>query len=49
MAAQVGIVLGVFVVVSAIAAAAGAANFGTALTIGELGFAAALLYVLLRR
>jgi hypothetical protein len=43
------IVLGVFVVASAVAAALGAANFGTALTFGQLGFAAALVWVLLRR
>ena len=34
---------------SAIAGAFGAANFGTALSFGQIGFAAALLWVLLRR
>jgi hypothetical protein len=34
---------------TAIAALFGAANFGTALTFGELGFMATLMWVLLRR
>lgn len=34
---------------TAIAAALGAANFGSALTFGELAFTATLLWVLLRR
>jgi hypothetical protein len=34
---------------TAIAAALGAANFGTALTFGELAFAATLIWVLLRQ
>jgi hypothetical protein len=42
-------ILGAFVLVTAIAAALGAANFGTALAFGTMGFAAALMYVLLRR
>jgi len=42
-------ILGAFVLVTAIAAALGAANFGTALAFGAMGFAAALMYVLLRR
>jgi hypothetical protein len=46
---DVVILLGVFAIASAIAAALGAANFGTALTFGQLGFAAALVWVLLRR
>lgn len=33
---------------TAIAAALGAANFGTALTFGQLAFAATLIWVLLR-
>ncbi len=33
---------------TAIAAALGAANFGTALTFGQLAFAATLVWVLLR-
>lgn len=41
--------LGTFAAVSAIAAALGAANFGTALAFGQIGFAAALVWVLLTR
>jgi len=40
---------GAFAAASAVAAALGAANFGTALTFGQMGFAAALVWVLLRR
>ena len=40
---------GAFVIVSAVAGALGAANFGTALAFGQIGFAAALAWVLLRR
>jgi hypothetical protein len=43
------LMLGAFALVSAIAGVAGAPNLGTALTFGELGFAAAALYVLLKR
>jgi hypothetical protein len=43
------LVLAVFAVVTAIAALLGAANFGTALTFGQIGFAAALLWVLVKR
>jgi hypothetical protein len=46
---DVVIVLASFVAVSAVAAALGAANFGTALAFGQMGFAAALAYVLIRR
>jgi len=47
-ATDLGILFGVFAAVTAIAAALGAANFGTALTFGELGFTAALLWVIVR-
>ena len=40
--------IGAFAVASAVAAALGAANFGTALAFGQIGFAAALVWVLLR-
>jgi hypothetical protein len=40
--------LAVFAAVTAIAAVLGAANFGTALTFGEIGFAAALLWTIVR-
>jgi hypothetical protein len=43
------VLLLVFAVVTAIAAALGAANFGTALTFGQIAFAAALVFVLLKR
>jgi hypothetical protein len=38
----------VFAVGTAIAAALGAANFGTALTFGELAFAAAVVWTIVR-
>jgi hypothetical protein len=41
--------LAVFAVVTAIAALLGAANFGTAATFGQIAFAAALVWVLLKR
>ena len=41
--------LAVFAVVTAIAVLLGAANFGTAATFGQIAFAAALVYMLLRR
>lgn len=48
-AADIAIVLGAFALATAVAAAAGAANFGTALAFGQIAFAAALVYVLARR
>jgi hypothetical protein len=48
-ATDLAIMLGAFAAASAIAAALGAANFGTALAFGQMGFALALLWVLLRR
>ena len=39
---------GAFAVASALAGALGAANFGTALAFGQIGFAAALVWILLR-
>jgi hypothetical protein len=47
--ADLGITLGAFAVVTAIAALLGAGNFGTALGVGQIAFIAALAYVLLRR
>jgi hypothetical protein len=41
--------LAVFVVVTAIAELLGAANLGTAMTFGQIAFAGALVYVLLKR
>ena len=46
---DVAIVLAAFTAASAVAAAGGAANFGTALGFGQIGFALALVYVLVRR
>jgi hypothetical protein len=43
------LLLAVFAIVTAIAAALGATNFGTALTFGQIGFAAVLVFVLVRR
>jgi hypothetical protein len=43
------IMLGSFVLASALAAALGAANLGTALAFGQIAFAISLVYVLLRR
>ena len=40
--------LAAFAAASALAALFGAANFGTALAFGQIGFAAALVWVLLR-
>jgi uncharacterized membrane protein (DUF485 family) len=43
------IVLAAFAGATLVALAAGAANLGTALTFGQIAFAIALVYVLLRR
>jgi hypothetical protein len=43
------IVLAAFAIVSALAGLLGAANLGTALAFGQIGFAVALVYVLLKR
>ncbi len=48
MARQLAIMLGAFALGTAIAAALGAISFGVALGIGQLFFAAALVWVLLR-
>jgi hypothetical protein len=48
-AGDLAILLGAFALASVLAAALGAANFGTALAFGQIGFAAALVWVLLRR
>lgn len=49
MIRDVLLVLGVFVVVTAVAALLGAANLGTAMTFGVIAFAATLLWVILKR
>jgi len=43
------VLLGSFAGATAIAAALGAANFGTALTFGQIAFAATVVWVMLRR
>ena len=43
------LMLAAFVSATAVAALLGAANFGTALTFGQIAFAAVLCWVLLRR
>ncbi len=48
-ATQVAILLAVFAIVTIAAALLGAANLGTALGIGQIAFALALIYLLLRR
>lgn len=48
-ARDLAVLIGAFALSSAIAAALGAANFGTALAFGQIGFAAALVYVLVAR
>ena len=47
--ADLTVLLGTFACATALAAALGAANFGTALSFGQIGFALALVYVLVRR
>jgi hypothetical protein len=46
---DLAIVLGAFVAATAVAAAAGAADLGTALSFGQIGVALGAMYVLLRR
>jgi uncharacterized membrane protein (DUF485 family) len=48
MTRQLAILLGAFAIGTAIAAALGAVSFGVALGIGQLCFAAVLVWVLLR-
>jgi hypothetical protein len=43
------LIFGAFVLASALAGALGAVNLGTALSFGQIGFALAVVYVLLRR
>lgn len=43
------IMLGAFALCSAVAGIAGAPNLGTALSFGQIGFALAAVYVVLRR
>jgi ABC-type methionine transport system permease subunit len=41
--------VGAFVLASALAGALGAANLGTALAFGQIGFAASTVYVMVKR
>jgi hypothetical protein len=43
------LIIGAFVLASALAGAFGAANLGTALAFGQMALAAVVVYVLLRR
>lgn len=45
--AQLGVVLGAFVVGTLVAELAGAANLGTAMTVGQIAFAISVVWVLL--
>jgi ABC-type methionine transport system permease subunit len=49
MARSLLIVVGAFVLVSALAGALGAPNLGTALSFGQMAFAASVVYVMLKR
>jgi len=46
---DLAVILGALVLATLIAEIAGATNFGTALTFGQMAFAGALVFVLLRR
>jgi hypothetical protein len=46
---DLALVVGALVLATAVAGALGAANLGTALTFGQIGFGLAVVYVLLRR
>ena len=48
MARDLAITVTAFLLATGLAAAFGAANFGTALAFGQMGFLAALVWVLLR-
>ena len=48
-AGDLAILLGAFAAASALAGAFGAANLGTALAFGQIAFATALVWVLLKR
>jgi hypothetical protein len=49
MARDLLLMVGAFVLASAIAAALGASNLGTALAFGQMAFAATTVFVLLKR
>jgi ABC-type methionine transport system permease subunit len=49
VARDLTIMLGAFVLASALAGALGAANLGTALAFGQIAFAASVVFVMLKR
>ena len=49
MARDLLIIVGAFVLASALAGALGAANLGTALAFGQISLAASVVYVMLKR
>jgi hypothetical protein len=49
MVRDLSIMLGAFVLASALAGSLGAVNLGTALAFGQIGFALSVVYVLARR
>ncbi len=49
MARDLLTLVGAFVIASALAGALGATNLGTALAFGQMAFAAAVVYLVLRR
>lgn len=46
---SLAIIVGAFALSAAVAGLAGAANLGTALAFGQMGFALAVVYVLVKR
>jgi ABC-type methionine transport system permease subunit len=49
VARDLAIMLSAFVLASALAGALGAENLGTALAFGQIGFAASVVYVMVKR
>jgi len=49
LARDLATMLGAFVLASALAGALGAVNLGTALAFGQIGFAASVVYVMVKR
>jgi hypothetical protein len=49
VARDLAIMFGAFALASALAGALGAVNLGTALAFGQIGFAASVVYVMLKR
>jgi ABC-type methionine transport system permease subunit len=49
MARDLAMIVGAFVLASALAGALGAPNLGTALSFGQMAFAASVVFVMLKR